>query len=73
MKTTSAICISGEGGKSLQSYFDEQGGATAYLGTTVPKFPNFFILFGALLVAAPIMHTEIRTSQEPIRSLDMRR
>jgi hypothetical protein len=51
MKTKSAIEIIGEGGKSLQGYFDGQGGATAYLGTTVPGFPNFFIIYGALLWA----------------------
>lgn len=32
--------------KTLEEYYAEQGGPTAYLGTTVPGFPNFFTLMG---------------------------
>ena len=29
-------------------YFHSQGGATAYLGSAIPKFPNLFVLLGTL-------------------------
>lgn len=38
--------VQGEGGKSLQSVFDERGGPQMYLGTAVDGFPNLFTLFG---------------------------
>ncbi|TCD65366.1 hypothetical protein EIP91_002764 [Steccherinum ochraceum] len=38
--------IIGVGGKTIQEYYDEQGGPTAYIGTTAPGFPNFFTLSG---------------------------
>lgn len=30
----------------MREYFDEQGGATAYLGTSMPGFPNLYTLLG---------------------------
>ncbi len=33
-------------GMSLHDYFASQGGATAYLGSCVPGFPNLFMLLG---------------------------
>ncbi|KAI5119480.1 hypothetical protein M0805_009504 [Coniferiporia weirii] len=41
-----SIDLEGRGGRTLRGYFKEQGGPTAYMGTTVPEFPNFFIIFG---------------------------
>ncbi|KZV71882.1 FAD/NAD-P-binding domain-containing protein [Peniophora sp. CONT] len=38
--------IRGRSGKSLDDFFEEQGGPTAYLGTTVPDFPNFMLVQG---------------------------
>ncbi|THH10708.1 hypothetical protein EW145_g1154 [Phellinidium pouzarii] len=40
------VDMKGSGGKTMQEYFNEQGGPTAYLGTTVPGFPNYFMLMG---------------------------
>ncbi|KAH8077893.1 hypothetical protein BXZ70DRAFT_1053127 [Cristinia sonorae] len=40
------IVIRGVDGTSIQDYHREQGGPTAYRGTTTPNFPNFFMLFG---------------------------
>ncbi|KAI9439246.1 FAD/NAD-P-binding domain-containing protein [Lactarius indigo] len=34
---------------TLKEYNDAHGGPTAYLGTTVPGFPNFFMMQGELL------------------------
>lgn len=38
--------IKGSNGKALKEYFDEQGGPTAYLGTSMPGFPNLYMLLG---------------------------
>lgn len=32
---------------TLSEYYDSKGGPEAYLGTTTPGFPNYFILMGA--------------------------
>ncbi|KAJ7684236.1 hypothetical protein DFH06DRAFT_1462606 [Mycena polygramma] len=33
--------------QTVSEYYQAQGGPTAYLGTTLPGFPNFFTIFGA--------------------------
>ncbi|KAJ7612176.1 hypothetical protein FB45DRAFT_843471 [Roridomyces roridus] len=38
--------IRGQGGKSIQQYYDTQGGPKGYLGTAIPGFPNLFMLAG---------------------------
>ena len=38
--------MTGSGGRLLKDYFNSKGGPTAYLGTTVPGFPNFFMMMG---------------------------
>lgn len=38
--------IKGRNGTTYQQYNDAHGGPTAYYGTTVPSFPNFYILYG---------------------------
>ncbi|TCD67197.1 hypothetical protein EIP91_000424 [Steccherinum ochraceum] len=40
------IKIVGSEGVAIQDYFQDQNGPTAYKGTVVPGFPNFFITFG---------------------------
>ncbi|KAF7359009.1 hypothetical protein MSAN_01241600 [Mycena sanguinolenta] len=41
-----ALAVVGATGKTVQEYYDFQGGPKAYLGTTVPGFPNLFLLGG---------------------------
>jgi len=38
--------IRGTDGRSVQDYYEEQGGPKAYIGTTVPGFPNMFMISG---------------------------
>ncbi|KAJ7769773.1 hypothetical protein B0H14DRAFT_2967291 [Mycena olivaceomarginata] len=38
--------VVGDLGNTVQEYYDSQGGPKAYLGTTVPGFPNFFMIAG---------------------------
>lgn len=41
-----ALPIRGRDGISLREYWEAQGGPTAWGGTTVPNFPNHWILLG---------------------------
>ncbi|KAG8736808.1 hypothetical protein FRC10_008939 [Ceratobasidium sp. 414] len=43
---SSSISVTGVGGKTMAEYFKEEGGPTAYMGTTAPGFPNWFSLLG---------------------------
>ncbi|KAJ7932822.1 hypothetical protein B0H13DRAFT_2247188 [Mycena leptocephala] len=38
--------VVGDTGKTVQEYYDSQGGPKAYLGATVPGFPNLFLVGG---------------------------
>ncbi|KAJ6562583.1 hypothetical protein B0H19DRAFT_1145032 [Mycena capillaripes] len=38
--------VVGDAGNTVQEYYDSQSGPKAYLGTTVPGFPNFFMIGG---------------------------
>jgi len=38
--------VKGRGGQDLYDYFDSRGGPEAYLGTTIPGFPNYFTILG---------------------------
>ncbi|GLB40268.1 putative flavin-binding monooxygenase-like [Lyophyllum shimeji] len=40
------LVVEGKGGETIQEYFASQGGPTAYLGTCVPGFPNFYLIGG---------------------------
>ena len=40
------LIVRGAGGQTVQEYHDNQEGPTAYLGTCIPGFPNFFLLSG---------------------------
>ncbi|KAL5511121.1 hypothetical protein ACEPAH_4336 [Sanghuangporus vaninii] len=53
--------VQGKHGLSLQDYFAAQGGATAYLGTTVPGFPNFFLILGPNIATG---HASVIFSEE---------
>jgi hypothetical protein len=36
----------GREGQTLHEYFESRGGPEAYVGTTVPGFPNLFTILG---------------------------
>ncbi|KAL0581528.1 Palmitoylated plasma membrane-bound casein kinase [Marasmius crinis-equi] len=55
------INAEGINGLKMQDYFREQGGATAYLGTAIPKFPNLFVLLGPNVATG---HASVIFSQE---------
>ena len=40
------INVIGINGRTVKEYWEDEGGPTAYLGTTMPGFPNFFSIFG---------------------------
>ncbi|KAH8103495.1 hypothetical protein BXZ70DRAFT_925982 [Cristinia sonorae] len=40
------IKITGVDGRTVQEYYHEHNGPTAYRGTTIPGFPNFFVILG---------------------------
>jgi len=40
------VDLTGSGGRKLTEYFASKNGPTAYLGTTLPGFPNFFLMMG---------------------------
>ncbi|KAJ7689782.1 hypothetical protein B0H17DRAFT_1065875 [Mycena rosella] len=40
------LVIRGAGGRSVQEYYEEQGCPKAYIGTTIPGFPNMFMISG---------------------------
>ncbi|CAE6443561.1 unnamed protein product [Rhizoctonia solani] len=46
VENSSDVNVKGIGGKPIGDYYKEQGGPTAYMGTTVPDFPNLFTLLG---------------------------
>lgn len=51
---SNSIDVRGIGGKSLSDYYEEEGGPTAYMGTTTPDFPNWFSLLGPNTVTGEI-------------------
>jgi cation diffusion facilitator CzcD-associated flavoprotein CzcO len=40
------IEVVGQGGRSLHEHWERVGGPEAFLGMTVPGFPNFYMLYG---------------------------
>jgi hypothetical protein len=36
-------------GPTIHQFYEEKGGPEAYLGITVPQFPNFYMISGKLL------------------------
>ncbi|KAK7022100.1 hypothetical protein R3P38DRAFT_2959366 [Favolaschia claudopus] len=53
--------VVGDAGKTVQQYYDSQGGPKAYHGTTVPGFPNLFLLAGPNTVTG---HTSVILTEE---------
>lgn len=41
-----ALPIQGREGLTMKEYWEKSGGPTAYKGTTMPGFPNMFLLLG---------------------------
>ncbi|KAJ3574820.1 hypothetical protein NP233_g1506 [Leucocoprinus birnbaumii] len=58
---TKSFNIKGRKGQTMREYFDEQGGATAYLGTSMPGFPNVYTLLGPNVATG---HASVIFSQE---------
>lgn len=57
------IPIVGTSGKTIQEYYDSVGGPQAYLGTTLPGFPNLFLISGPNTVTghnSVIFSTEVQ-------------
>ena len=65
--------MTGSGGRLLKDYFNSKGGPTAYLGTTVPGFPNFFMMMGELkergIVPREVDATDIGRELDDMRRL----
>ncbi|RDB25927.1 Baeyer-Villiger monooxygenase [Hypsizygus marmoreus] len=40
------LIVQGTKGQTIQEYHEQKGGPTAYLGTSVPGFPNFYVIGG---------------------------
>lgn len=53
--------VKGVDGLSMKDYFRSQGGATAYLGSAIPGFPNLFVLLGPNVATG---HASVIFSQE---------
>ncbi|KAH9927036.1 hypothetical protein B0H21DRAFT_763709 [Amylocystis lapponica] len=53
MTDTHPVPITGSHGYTLQEYCITEGGPTAYLGVTVPGFPNFYWLAGPNTTTSP--------------------
>ncbi|KAG6902861.1 hypothetical protein C0995_010746 [Termitomyces sp. Mi166 len=53
--------IEGKSGQTIQDYYDSKGGPTAYMGTTVPGFPNLYMLGGPNTVTG---HTSVIFTEE---------
>ncbi len=59
--------IQGVGGQSLNDYWN--GEPRAFLGTTVPGFPNFFILYGPGTNGGEIVTSLLAQSSHALRSI----
>ncbi|KXN92229.1 4-hydroxyacetophenone monooxygenase, partial [Leucoagaricus sp. SymC.cos] len=53
--------VKGSKGQTMNEYFEEQGGATAYLGSSMPGFPNLYMLLGPNVATG---HASVIFSQE---------
>ena len=42
--------VRGAKGITVQEYYDHKGGPEAYLGVTLPGFPNFYMLSGGFIL-----------------------
>ncbi|KII91073.1 hypothetical protein PLICRDRAFT_174399 [Plicaturopsis crispa FD-325 SS-3] len=55
------LAVRGVGGQTIQEYYDSQGGPTAYIGTTLPGFPNFYLIGGPNTLTG---HTSVIFTEE---------
>ncbi|KAJ7334902.1 hypothetical protein DFH08DRAFT_785005 [Mycena albidolilacea] len=55
------LTVVGDKGKTVQDYYDSQGGPKAYLGTTVPGFQNLFLIAGPNTTTG---HTSVILTEE---------
>ncbi|KZP17198.1 FAD/NAD-binding domain-containing protein [Athelia psychrophila] len=55
------IHITGIDGATVQGYYEAHGGPTAYLGTTIPGLPNFYMVAGPNTVTG---HTSVVFTEE---------
>ncbi|KAJ6565930.1 hypothetical protein DFH09DRAFT_1034740 [Mycena vulgaris] len=55
------LTVVGPTGKTVQEYYNSQGGPKAYLGTTVPGFPNLFMIGGPNTATG---HTSVILTEE---------
>ncbi|KAJ7740448.1 hypothetical protein DFH07DRAFT_1064204 [Mycena maculata] len=55
------LTVVGATGKTVQQYYDSQGGPKAYFGTTVPGFPNLFMIGGPNTATG---HTSVILTEE---------
>ncbi|KAF7307994.1 hypothetical protein MKEN_01161100 [Mycena kentingensis (nom. inval.)] len=53
--------VIGDEGISVQKYYDSQGGPKGYLGTTIPGFPNLFLIAGPNTTTG---HTSVILTEE---------
>jgi hypothetical protein len=50
------INLVGTDKQSVQGYWKSEGAPTAYLGMTMPGFPNFFSLLGKQMIRSNLSH-----------------
>ncbi|KAJ6471235.1 hypothetical protein C8R47DRAFT_1179509 [Mycena vitilis] len=55
------LTVVGNTGKTVQEYYDSQGGPKAYLGTTIPGFPNLLVIGGPNTASG---HTSVILTEE---------
>ncbi|KAF8071788.1 hypothetical protein FPV67DRAFT_1651086 [Lyophyllum atratum] len=53
------LAVQGKLGETIQEYFASKGGSTAYLGTCVPGFPNFYLIGGTCCDLHPLECTRV--------------
>lgn len=56
-----AIDVHGVNGQTVQEYYDKHGAPRAYIGTTLPGFPNFYMLAGPNTATG---HTSVLYAEE---------
>ena len=61
------MTIKGVGGKNLHELWD--GDPKAFLGVTVPGFPNFFMIYGPNTNAGSIIYMNERASEMTVRMI----
>lgn len=65
-----ALQLRGRNRQTVEEYYASQGGPTAYMGTTVPGFPNLALLSGECILYTGFAEEFSDCLQDPIRPLD---